>query len=130
MILFGKMFIKMLYGNEYISSYNVTCLIFMGIPSMILYKLIGPLFIAKGKQRFYFYVLLSSVISNIVLNFLLIPIWGKEGAAIASIISYSISGIPFYIRFINEYNIRWYQPLIIEKNDVKKIKKIIEGIKL
>ena len=93
-------------------------------------KLIGPLFIAKGKQRFYFYVLLSSVISNIVLNFLLIPIWGKEGAAIASIISYSISGIPFYIRFINEYNIRWYQPLIIENNDVKKLKKIIEGIKL
>ena len=130
MILFGKIFIKMLYGNEYISSFNVTCLIFMGIPSMVLYKLIGPLFIAKGKQRFYFYVLLSSVISNIVLNFLLIPIWGKEGAAIASIISYSISGIPFYIRFINEYNIRWYQPLIIENNDVKKLKKIIEGIKL
>ncbi|MBM7685775.1 polysaccharide biosynthesis C-terminal domain-containing protein [Defluviitalea raffinosedens] len=126
-IFFGSFIIKILYGIEFINSYTVTYLIFLGVPSMAFFKLIGPLFIAQGKQKFYFYVLSSSVILNIILNIILIPIFGKEGAAIASVFSYSLSGILFYINFIKQYKILWYEPLFINKYDIYKIKRIIRN---
>lgn len=120
--LFGKIIIYILYGEEYIAAYPVTCIIFLGIPSMVLYKIISPLYMANGKQKKCFLILLISVIANIIANFIFIPVCGKFGAAISTVFSYSICGLIFYISFIKDYHLRWYDGLIFNKEDIKKIK--------
>jgi O-antigen/teichoic acid export membrane protein len=129
-VAFGKIIIFILYGNDYIASYWVTCILFLGIPSMILFKLTAPLYMANGRQKFYFIALLISAISNIIGNMLLIPLMGKEGAALSSVISYNICGLIFYIKFINDYKIRWFTPLIISKEDINSFtRRIIKNEK-
>ncbi|MEC2306272.1 polysaccharide biosynthesis C-terminal domain-containing protein [Weizmannia sp. CD-2023] len=120
-VFLGRLVINILYGHAYLDSYFITCILFFGIPSMILFKLTAPLYMANGKQKYYFYTLLISALSNVIANLLLIPLWGKEGSAIASVISYNICGLIFYIRFIKDYGIPWYSPLIIKKHDFVNI---------
>ena len=120
--LFGKIIIYILFGTEYIAAYPVTCIIFLGIPSMVLYKIISPLYMANGKQKKCFLILLISVIANVITNFIFIPVCGKFGAAISTVFSYSICGLIFYISFIKDYHLRWYDGLIFNKKDFNKIK--------
>ncbi|WP_297133228.1 lipid II flippase MurJ [Terrisporobacter sp.] len=119
--IFGKLIINILYGSEFLNSYKVTCIIFLGIPSMALFKLIGPLYISKGEQKFYFYTLLLSVMANIILNIISIPLYGVEGAAMSSVISYSISGVVFFAKFVRMYNLNWYKTIVMQTNDIRII---------
>jgi len=125
-IVFGKFIINVLYGAEYLDSYVVTCIIFAGIPSMVLYKLISPLYMARGKQVKCFLILFSSVISNVILSFILIPIYGKIGAATAVVVAYSVCGLIFFISFLKEYKLKWNEAIIINKNDISKLMKYLK----
>lgn len=127
--VFGKIALFILYGIEFVSAYNVTCIIMFGAPSMILFKLISNLFIANGKQIFYCIGLSISAMVNIFLNVILIPLYGINGAAFASVISYSVCGIIFYVRYIRDYNIKWYIPLFITHTDLKKIVSMVKKYK-
>lgn len=126
-LLIGQYVINFLYGVEYSDSYAVTCIIFLGVPSMMLFKLIGPLYIAEGKQRMYFIILAISVAANAALNLLLIPIMGKSGAAIASVGSYMVCGLIFYCKFIHDYKIKWFEPLILRKTEFRSLLNRIKG---
>lgn len=125
-MIFGKLIINILYGAEYIDAYSVTLVIFLGIPSMVLYKLISPLYMANGKQKKCFAILFFSVLANVILNYMYIPIYGKMGAAISTVVSYTMCGIVLYISFIRTYNIKWYECLIINKSDVSKLLKLLK----
>lgn len=126
-LILGQFVINFLYGVEYSDSYSVTCIIFLGVPAMMLFKLIGPLYIAEGKQKMYFIILAISVIANAVLNLALIPMMGKSGAAIASVGSYMVCGLVFYIKFIHDYHFKWYDPLILRKTDIAGLIKRFRG---
>ena len=128
-LLLGKHVINFLYGVEYSDSYSVTCIIFLGVPAMMLFKLIGPLYIAEGKQKLYFIILVISVVANAGLNLFLIPTMGKIGAALASVGSYLVCGLVFYLRFIRDYHIVWYEPLLLRKKDLKGLINRIKGEK-
>ncbi len=121
LIFLGRPFIYLMYGSEFIDSYAVTCVIMCGVPSMVLYKMTTSLYVANGKQLFYLGTLAVSAVSNIVLNLIFIPYFGKMGAAIASAISYNLCGLIFYGRFLHDYNIKWYETFTIGKKDIKLI---------
>ena len=121
MLVMGKFIIWFLYGTEYLDSYIVTSIVFLGIPSMVIYKIICPLYIAKGQQKKIFSILLVSVISNVILNLITIPMFGKIGAAASTVCSYSICGLILFICFIKEYKLKWTECIIIKKTDFKKI---------
>jgi len=121
-LVFGKLIIYILYGSEYLKSYAVTTIIFFGIPSMVVYKLLNPLYTANGKQKKCFSILFVSVLINIVLNFLTIPAYGKIGAAISTVMSYTFCGMIFLLDFIKTYNVKLADCLIIKKSDLSKLK--------
>ncbi|MDD6224246.1 MAG: polysaccharide biosynthesis C-terminal domain-containing protein [bacterium] len=120
--IFGKFFIQFLYGSEYVAAYSVTLVIFLGIPSMVLYKLISPLYTANGRQLRCFVILSLSVLFNVVVNFFLIPAYGKMGAACSTVLSYTMCGFILFIDFIKMYNLKWYDCLILKKDDIQKLK--------
>ncbi len=121
LILLGRPFIHLMYGVEFIDAYGVTCLIMCGVPAMVLYKMTTSLYVANGKQIFYLSTLAISAVSNIILNMIFIPMFGKIGAAIASAVSYNICGFIFFGRFMHDYNIKWYEAVTLKKKDIMLI---------
>ncbi|MDB9972517.1 oligosaccharide flippase family protein [Oceanospirillaceae bacterium] len=65
-------------------------------------KLFNAIFIVEGRHRVYVITTVLSGISNIALNYLLIPLYGYSGAAYATLLSFAIALITtlLYIVFI------------------------------
>lgn len=60
--------------------------------------------VSKNQQKHLIKIYVSAAVGNVLLNFLLIPIWGVNGAALASLISQILTGIvlPFFIKDLRE----------------------------
>lgn len=120
-IVLGRQIITLLYGNAYAQAYMVTVTIFAGIIPMLFFKLINTLFLAKGKQKFSFCILLIAVAMNVAANFILIPYMGIIGAALASVLSYSICGFVFLYVFMRENNIKPGSVFLMKKSEINLI---------
>ncbi|MCH5339948.1 MAG: polysaccharide biosynthesis C-terminal domain-containing protein [Acetatifactor sp.] len=117
----GKPTIGLFFGSEYKDSYSVTLLIFIGVPFMAIFKVLNPLIQARGEWKIYILALLAAAGSNIALNYVLIRIFGMYGAAIASIVSYSISGISLLVYFSRTFRVRYRDCILVHKEDIRKI---------
>lgn len=127
-IFLGKFFISIVFGIDFVASYDITIIMCFGIISMIYTKLLGTIYIANGKWFFYFSILLGSVVVNVFCNFIIIPLLGIQGAALASVISYLIAGLSFLIKFKKDYNIQLNQLLFLNKKDILKITEFFKNI--
>lgn len=123
----GRLFIRVMYGAEFLPVYGVTLVLFLGVFSMVFYKIFGIVFLAEGKRRAYFIILLISVILNVILNYFLIPIYGMYGAAWASVGSYNLCGILFLFYFSKVKNIPISDLLILTKSDIVTIAQSIKN---
>ena len=127
LVIVGKPLIILLYGKEYETAYLITLITMLGVYCMMFLKLLGTLYIAKGEWNYYFKVMLGAALGNIIINYLLIPFWGIYGAAIATIASYSFTGLSFYSRFKKEYNVVANDTLMLKRNDIEKLKSIAKS---
>ncbi|GAA0083723.1 hypothetical protein UT300007_01620 [Clostridium sp. CTA-7] len=124
-VFIGKNFISLVYGIEYLDAYNVSVILLVGTIPMIFFKIINTLYLAIGKQKYSFYILFISVLLNVVINFLMIPFLGIEGAAISSVLSYMICGIVMLISFNKKYELSIKDIFLINSYEKEKIKSII-----
>ncbi|MBR2942349.1 MAG: polysaccharide biosynthesis C-terminal domain-containing protein [Clostridia bacterium] len=104
-LLLGRPVICLLAGAEYLPAYPVTVLLIAGIIPMSYFKIIGTLLLAQGKKYVYLGMLTGSVVVNILCNMFTIPLWGKMGAALASVISYAVAGGCFLVYYLKTYEI-------------------------
>lgn len=114
-----KPMIWICYGKAFMPSYKVTILLFLGIPAMSWFKIIQTLFNAQGRRKLTFSVLAVSAVINIVTNALTIPRIGIYGAAVSSILSYSICGIFFIIIYSKVSKTKIRHLIIMRKDDIK-----------
>jgi len=100
LLIFGK-FTLGLFGEEFMVGYTAMIILLIGQFVNISVGSVGYLMNMIGYQKEYNYIVIVSAIVNIVLNYILIPIYGIEGAAAASMISIFVNNIlPLvYIRF-------------------------------
>lgn len=120
-IIFGRLAIIILYGKEFSEAYFVTIILFLGIPAMSWFKMIYTLFNAQGKRKTSFIILLASTLLNIIINAVTIPFVGIYGAAIASVISYTVCGIVFLYIYSKDNALSFWSLFIIKKNDIKNL---------
>jgi O-antigen/teichoic acid export membrane protein len=116
--IFGRHIILFLYGAEFINSYIVTIILFIGVIPMIFFKLINTSFLVEGNSRLSFIVLSISVVLNVLLNFLFIGKYGIIGAALASVVSYSFCGIIYLLIFASKNNINILNFFWFNKSDI------------
>lgn len=102
-LILGTWFLNIVYGEQYIIAFKVTLILFFGVIPMIAFKLIHPIYVNNGKAKIIIYLLSISVIVNIISSWILIPNWGAFGAATASVISYTICGILFFVKFYYDF---------------------------
>ncbi len=126
----GRKVVGIVFGVDFIECYLVTLVLFIGAFSMIFFKMLGVAFVAEGRQKEYFIILMISVIVNLVLNFLLIPIWRMYGAAFASVMSYSVCGIAFLCRYCAWKKVNPLGYIFIKNSDIAAFRTIIKRRKI
>lgn len=119
--LFGDKVLLLLYGQEFVPAISVTKIIFFGVLAMTLFKVMTPLYNAKGKFIANLIILAASVTINMIFNVILIPQYGMIGAAIASVFGYCVCGIVYLIRFCHDFSISLSRLLIFKKKDILEL---------
>jgi len=96
--IFSDKLIQFFYGSNYIEAANVLKIYIWGGVGMSLGFVVNQLLIIENRTKMIFVFGLISMLVNVILNIILIPKFGMHGAAVATLISYSI--IPLPILFI------------------------------
>lgn len=123
LMIVGEKFINFIYGAEYSGAYLITLICVFGTSMMVFFKMISQYNNVNGKQIINMFLLLGSVVCNIILNMILIPKFNIIGAAVASLISYTVCAIVFVIYFNRATGISIRNIILPRKEDFKEILK-------
>lgn len=94
-ILFSRFLINTIYGNGYESAVVPTIVLSLFVPFSYLGVARNVWSVCEGMQKYEKYIALCSAVSTIGLDFILIPLFGTTGAAIAVLISSLFSNVIF-----------------------------------
>ena len=119
--IISKMFISILYGDEYIGAEVVTNISVWGTIFMVFFKMISQYNVVNHKQKYNVIFLVMAIILNIILNSIFIPIFGINGAALATTIGYLFSSLMFIVYFHKISQIKYRDLIIINKSDIMDI---------
>ena len=128
-LVMGRPVIWLLAGAEYLPAYPVTVLLIAGIIPMSYFKIIGTLLLAQGKKFVYLGMLTASVVINIICNMFTIPLWGKMGAAVASVVSYTAAGGCFLAYYLKMYRIPVRDVFIFRAEEIARLKNMALKVK-
>lgn len=85
--------VSVLFGKQYLGAICIIRILIIGIIFASIGKIGSSYYYRKEKLKVYLLITVITLLLNIILNLLLIPTYGINGAAIASTISYTIYGI-------------------------------------
>ena len=120
----APLFIRYLYGEQYLASVAPLRIIVWYVAFSYLGVARNVWVVCEKKQKYLKYLYLGSALCNVILNFLLIPKFGANGAAVASVLT-QISTIFVTPLFIKDFhpNVRMMVDAILLK-DVLPTKKV------
>lgn len=125
-LLFSDFIIVGMYGTDFRDSISVMNYLLPGVIILTIYKVMNMDLAGKGKPWVAFYAMIPALIINVVLNFILIPQLGADGAAISSTISYSIAGVLFLIKYSRSTNLSLSEILLYRRSDFDPIVNILK----
>src|SRR3989344_5422970 len=94
-IIFPGVFIKILFGEEYLVATNALRFLSIGAMFANLSGISNQLLSIQGKSKLILKDTLFVLVLNAILNLILIPVYGITGAAIATMISFIFLGLIF-----------------------------------
>lgn len=124
--LTSKWIVPFIYGNEFQSASEVINLLLPGIILVVIIQILHASLSGRGYPLVGIRIFILAIIVNIVLNVLLIPIYGINGAAISSTISYAIGGFGYAYVFAKRTQLPLKDVLVIKKEDLTEIKKALK----
>ena len=113
MTVFSELFIDVLYGADYAPAASALRVIVWYTTFAYIGSVRNIWILAKEKQKYLWIINLSGALANVVLNLILIPLWGIVGAALASLITQIFANIiiGFIIRPIRHNNLLMFKSL-------------------
>ena len=107
MTVFSKPVILLLYGREYLPARGALCILCWFAAFSYLGGARSVYTVPQGKQKYEKYLAAAGAVCNLVLNAILIPVWGINGAAFATLITQLFTNVimGFFIPAIRENNI-------------------------
>lgn len=90
LILFSKMEITIIAEKSYYAAWEIMISLIVGTVFFSFAQFLGTIYTANKKTSMAFTTNLIAAIVNVFVNFLLIPRWGAQGAAVATSFSYLI----------------------------------------
>ena len=118
-MLFGELIIKILYGETYLPAAMPLKIVCWYTVFSYLGMARNAWIVSTNNQKYLKYICGGAAVANVLLNLLLIPVWGASGAALASLVT-QISTIVFIPLLIP--NMRPNVKLMLEALMLQKIK--------
>lgn len=129
LIFFGDYLVKIIYGQSYTSSGYLITLLTVGFFIRSIDLLRPNYIVLTGKQRTLFIINVLAALINLCLNYFLIPLYGLDGAALATLVTHCCVHYLFNICFeetrelIPIYNKAIYD-VILQKPLIRLLKKV------
>ncbi|MBU2104650.1 MAG: oligosaccharide flippase family protein, partial [Nanoarchaeota archaeon] len=95
LVIFPGVFIKILFGAEYLIAENALRFLSIGVLFTALFGISEDLISMKGKSKLILIDVSFTAIINIVLNFIFVPLYGITGAGFSTMISLIILNLLF-----------------------------------
>jgi O-antigen/teichoic acid export membrane protein len=118
-LLLNQKLITLLYGIEYVEASQAVPYLLPGMILMSLYIVIGKSYVANDKQKVTIIAGVLGLIVNITANIILIPRMGIKGAALATTLSYSLTGSIVLINFLKESGIGLRRIILVNREDIR-----------
>lgn len=99
-IITAPRLIELFYGSAYLPATASYVILLFTVPIAFATAIINNALIAHNSQKYFLAYATIGLTCNVIFNFLLIPIWGVNGAALATLITETITGV-FIWRKIN-----------------------------
>ncbi|MEW8992897.1 oligosaccharide flippase family protein [Clostridium sp.] len=120
--------VPMVYGSEYAAIKITIVILFAGIIFASIGKVAYTYFTMNNKPEVHMYISVMTLIINIIGNFVLIPLLGINGAAIASTISYTLFGVIYLVILNRKEYVKYADMLFITSKDFKDMKATLKKI--
>ena len=89
LLLFPKLIINLLFGAAYVQGYLAMMILSLGIVFLSVSTIRQTVLMGVGHPHTVTWIVFVGTFVNIALNLILIPVWGINGAAIATTLSYA-----------------------------------------
>lgn len=106
MTLLARPIVDLLYGDAYAPAVDALKIVVWYTTFSYMGSVRNIWILAESKQKYLWIINLSGAATNVILNLLLIPFWGINGAAVASLITqiFTNIGVGFILRPIRRNN--------------------------
>ncbi|HMN04328.1 MAG TPA: oligosaccharide flippase family protein [Flavobacteriales bacterium] len=123
--LFAPWFMPMLFGEVFQGSVTALWWLLPGIALVACSKLLGPLIVQGGYIRFNLYAVAASAVVTVVLDFILVPSFGIQGAALASSLAYltNVTIQCLVVRF--KLGIPIWDMFLLRPSDIGRVRQLI-----
>jgi len=92
---FPEAILSVFFGKEYLAAINVLRILSLGALVYSVGSVSYNLLLMIGKSRLVFFDILIFSILNFILNFILVPVYGINGAAFSTMLCYTVLAITF-----------------------------------
>ena len=121
--------IPLVYGVAFAPSVEVLRILLPGIILMTAFKVLNMDLAGKGKPQVSLIAFTPAIVVNVILNVLWIPLYGANGAALASTISYSLGSLIFLALYSRILQIPVLKIIRFQINDFDFIQMYIRDLK-
>lgn len=121
----GWIAVPLFYGQAYQAAVAPLLILLPGILAMTVYKVLTRNFSSRNRQQISILASTGALAVNVGLNIWLIPQIGIVGAAMASLVAYSIAGGMLLIAFCRESGLPLGQVLLIRRADLSRYEDLI-----
>ena len=118
LLLFGRFFIVLLFGTQYLPAVNPLFILLPGTVASSISRVLSNDLIGRGRPELGMYAAFLSLVATIILDFTLIPSLGVSGAALASTVAYSLGASAMLYFFVRISGNSFRDTLIIKTSDL------------
>ncbi|APV45150.1 Membrane protein involved in the export of O-antigen and teichoic acid [Dehalogenimonas formicexedens] len=129
LLIFAHIAVEILFGEEFLPAVMPLWLLLPGAVAMSIYKVLGNEMAGRGKPGLLVKASLLGLSINIILNLLLIPRLGIEGAAIATTVAYILIGFVALVIFSKNTGLAMRACVFIDANDLRMYKHLITTLR-
>ena len=77
----------------------------------------------------YLGMLTGSVVVNILCNLVTIPLWGKMGAALSSVVSYTVAGGLFLLYYLRTYQVPLRDVFLFRREELDRLAGMVRRVR-
>lgn len=103
----SMLLVPLIWGDEFAAARSPLLLLIPGVVALAVQRPIGNYFVRMGHVRILNVRSVGAAVLNVLLCLALIPLWGVNGAALASSLAYIVyAGISLHF-WVSTYHLRW-----------------------